>query len=569
MTAHASWLVCEEECVPESATLRLALPVESRPGSADPAVAALLGSARQRLPQGFSGEVSLALADEETLRLTLGREGLPSSVRSAWYFPVSWGLIEHAADQALQVTADRLSLDLTPGPRAAGVEPGGVIVVETETGARAFRLDPSPSLVAGPANRAGQALGLPLALGFALVGGLLLNLMPCVFPVLAMKVMSLAGHGGLEGRGRALQGLAYTAGVLVFFALVAGLLLVLRSAGARVGWGYQLQYPPFVVMMAYLFFLLGLSLAGAVTLGSRLMGLGAIGPSAGIRGAFFTGALAALVAAPCTAPLMGAALGYAVTLSWPLAVSIILVLGLGLALPFLVLALVPGSERFLPRPGPWMESLKQFLAFPMFATTAWLVWVLSIQTGPAGVAAALAGLIAVALAVWAWERSRRGASGWHLAGRLVAAAGLAVALLLAVGLGRDGPGGVETLTAASGKGLRAQVFSAESLERARSEGHAVLVNMTAAWCITCLVNERVALSSTTVADAFAANEVHYLKGDWTNRDPQITDYLAAFGRNGVPLYVYYPAGGEPEVLPQILTESLVLGVLGGERTRRD
>jgi thiol:disulfide interchange protein DsbD len=299
------------------------------------------------------------------------------------------------------------------------------------------------------------------------------------------------------------------------------------------------------------------------------MGVGALGPSSGIRGAFVTGALAALVAAPCTAPFMGAALGYAVTLSWPLAVSIILVLGLGLALPYLLLALAPGTARLLPKPGPWMESLKQLLAFPMFATSAWLVWVLSVQTGPPGVAAALTGLIAIALALWAWERARGGTGGWQLAGRLVAAVGFTAAILLALGLGRHEPGPTESLAARAGGGLRAQAFSAENLERARSAGRPVLVNMTAAWCITCLVNERVALSSKEVADALEASDVLYLKGDWTNRDPRITDYLAAFGRNGVPLYVYYPVGGAPEVLPQILTESLMLGVLSGRGSRPD
>jgi len=408
-------------------------------------------------------------------------------------------------------------------------------------------------------------MGLPLALAFALLGGLIRNLMPCVFPVLAMEALSLTRSGGLSLRDRVLQGLAYTAGVLGFFALVAALLLALRAGGTVVGWGYQLQHPPFVALMAYLFLLLGLSLAGAITLGSRLMGVGATGPSAGTRGAFVTGALAALVAAPCTAPFMGAALGYAVTLSWPLALAVILTLGFGLALPYLILAVVPGMGRVLPKPGKWMETLKQLLAFPMFATAAWLVWVLSVQAGPPGVAMVLAGVVLLALGLWVWERSR------HTTGRLRALAGAvaasSLAAALALGMGIDRLKSVPQQEHAPPSSLAAEAFTPQRLEAARSEGRPVFVNMTAAWCITCLVNERVALSSAKVADAFESAGVLYMKGDWTNRDELITRYLEGFGRSGVPLYVFYPPQGEPRVLPQILTESKVLEVLGPAPSR--
>jgi thiol:disulfide interchange protein DsbD len=561
LAAHASWLVCEEECIPESGVLGLEIPVAARPGAADPDLAGLFDGARQRVPQPSPAPANLSRAEDGRFRLAVDRAALSPDIRSAWYFPGSWGLIEHAAAQPLRLDASRLLLELAPGPLAASAESEGVLVIETGAGVEAFRLDPvrTPAQAGSAEDGPGAPLGLPLALGFALLGGLLLNLMPCVFPVLAMKAMSLAGHGGLDRRARALHGLAYTGGVLVFFALVAGLLLALRAAGTKIGWGYQLQYPPFVVGMAYLFFVLGLSLVGAVTLGSRLMGLGALGPATGNRGAFATGALAALVAAPCTAPFMGAALGYAVTLSWPLALSVMLALGVGLALPYLLLALVPGSARLLPSPGPWMESLKQFLAFPMFATAAWLVWVLSVQSGPPGVAAVLAGLVLIALGLWLWERSGPGRPAWRAAGRAAALGALGAGALLGLTLPaqesrpRDAP--------AAAAALSPVPFTAARLEQARGEGRPVLVNMTAAWCITCLVNERVALRSTAVAEAFAAAGVLYLKGDWTNRDPAITDYLARFGRNGVPLYVYYPVAGAPRVLPQVLTETLVLNAL--------
>jgi thiol:disulfide interchange protein DsbD len=342
-----------------------------------------------------------------------------------------------------------------------------------------------------------------------------------------------------------------------------------------VGWGFQLQSPLFVALMAYLFVVLGMSLSGALTLGTGLMGVGqgmgqgANGDGDGHLGAFITGALAALVAAPCTAPFMGAALGYAMTIPWPAALAIVLALGLGMALPFLLLALLPGLAGRLPRPGPWMETLKQALAFPMFATAAWLFWVLTVQTGPNGLAAGLAGVLVLALGLWVHERARLARAPWPRIGTAAAALGLGGALWLGVVVSAQeqarGPllaGGETPAQAETTSKLPAVPYSADKLNAARADGRPVFVNMTAAWCITCLVNERVALSRAAVARAFAERDVLYLKGDWTNRDPAITDYLAGFGRNGVPIYVFYPPGGEPRVLPQVLTEAIVLDHLG-------
>ena len=578
--AHAHWLVCSEHCVPESAVLDLVLPTAAGVAPPDETVADLFARARAGLPRGRL-TAALAGLPDGGLRLAVPRAGLPGTPAAVRFFPDAWGLIEPAAEQPWRLARDRLELDLSPGETAATAAPGGLLVLtgaDAET--TAYDLDVTRAPVpAGPAEMAvaerasappGEPtadLGLPLALLFAFLGGLILNLMPCVFPVLAIKVLGLAGQGGMGARERLGHGLAYTAGVLVFFGGLAVLLLALRAGGAAVGWGFQLQYPPFVALMALVFLVLGLALAGAVNLGAGLMGLGSglVGGTAGqgAGGAFATGALAALVAAPCTAPFMGAALGYAFTRPWPEALLILLALGGGFALPFLIFSVLPGLARRLPRPGAWMEDLKEFLAFPMFATAAWLVWVLSVQSGPPGVARVLAAMLALGLGLWVRERTRTAAGRGRHVGALGALAGLAVALALAFATA----GTAEPLfraRSAGSAGPPAAPFSPTRLAEARAAGRPTFVNMTAAWCITCLVNERVALTNAETAAAFAARDLLYLKGDWTNRDPEITAYLTGFARSGVPLYVYYPPGGEPRVLPQLLTSSIVQQALAPE-----
>lgn len=563
LRAEAHWLVCEGHCIPESAVLELSLPVAEAPRGPDPAVAGLFAEARQGLPEGLLEGARWVVAGEGP-RLEVPLSGMPAPT-GLRYFPAAWGLIEHASDQPWERISrpegDWIRVHLTPGTASASADPAGLLsLTDAEGVTRAFEVLPQRSAATSPQPPGGAPLGLSLALGFALLGGLILNLMPCVFPVLAIKALGLAGQGGQSAGERALHGLAYTAGVLLFFAILGALLLGLRAGGAALGWGFQLQYPPFVAAMAYLFLVLGLSLSGALTLGARVMGVagGSLGANQGLRAAFGTGALAALVAAPCTAPFVGAALGYAVTLPWHLALAILLTLGLGLAAPFLLLSLWPALAARLPRPGPWMEVLKQLLAFPLFATAAWLVWVLSVQTGPAGVALVLAGMLLLTFGLWLRERTALGARSRLRLGSAATALALAGSLWLA--WLTDGPTAAGTPIAAgigTTGALPHEPYSAERLAAARAQGRPVLVNMTAAWCITCLVNERVALSGQGLGERLAARDVLYLKGDWTNRDPAITEYLAGFGRTGVPIYVLYPGAGDPRVLPQILTPAIV------------
>ncbi|MBK1722574.1 protein-disulfide reductase DsbD family protein [Thiocystis violacea] len=569
--ADAHWLVCEEHCIPESGVLELKLQTAETAGGADPRWADLFATARAALPsERLQG--ALFGAHEGGLRLSIPLAGNPrlqvDDAASVWLFAGTWGLIEHAAAQPWRIRENRLQIDLTPGDLATSADPDGVLVVSGRDGSStAFSV--SAERGAWPATAVGAAeaerLTWPLTLAFALLGGLILNLMPCVFPVLAIKALSLAGGHGGGGRQRVLHGLAYTGGVLLFFGLLGGLLLALRAGGTAVGWGFQLQYPPFVALMANVFLVVGLALAGAVTLGGSWMAVGGRQTGGGVAGAFATGALAALVAAPCTAPFMGAALGYGLTLPWAQALLVILTLGLGLALPFLLVSLAPPLARRLPRPGPWMETLKQGLAFPMLAAAAWLVWVIAVQTGPDGVGRVLAGMLALALGLWVRERTRLGSSRMRRAGGVVALTGLGLALWLGLSTGgREAPAmRLGTSTENGRQALVADAYSASRLADARTEGRAVLVNMTAAWCITCMVNERVALSTAATAALLDEHRVLYLKGDWTNRDPAITAYLAGFGRTGVPLYVYYAPGREPHVLPQILTGGIVRDAVEG------
>jgi DsbC/DsbD-like thiol-disulfide interchange protein/cytochrome c biogenesis protein CcdA len=440
VTAEATWLVCEEECIPEQGRFALSIATSS-PGQiptqqdVDPEVRSLFDGARANLPTATVVAAVLEPTDDELL-LRVPSAAIPEEAIDVHFFPDQWGLIDHAAPQPWSVEGADLVLKLQPGDAAASTDRVGLLRVATAVGSVGLRLDATGSAGLIPGESADSEapasdLGLPLALLFALLGGLILNLMPCVFPVLAIKALGLAGQAGAGFRHRLAHGLAYTAGVLAFFLALGALLLGLRAAGAAVGWGFQLQSPLFVVLMAYLFVVLGLSLTGAVTLGAGLMGVGqGWGPDAGAPmggdkvdggagahvGAFITGGLAALVAAPCTAPFMGAALGYAMTISWPSALAVMAALGFGMALPLLLLSLSPRLARAMPRPGAWMETLKQGLAFPMFATAAWLFWVLTVQTGPTGLAAGFAGALLLAFGLWLHERGRMARAPWPRAG---------------------------------------------------------------------------------------------------------------------------------------------------------
>jgi thiol:disulfide interchange protein DsbD len=360
----------------------------------------------------------------------------------------------------------------------------------------------------------------------------------------------------------ATHGVVYTLGVLASFGALAGALLALRAGGARIGWGFQLQAPWFVTLLAYVLFVMALALSGILPVSGRFTGLGqGLATRGGHAGTFFTGALATVAATPCTAPFMGTAVGFAVTQPWGTALLIFQALGLGLALPFLLLSLAPAWRRWLPPPGTWMERFQQLLAFPLYASVAWLVWVLSQQVGPPGVALALAGLVLLGFAAWTRTAAHPATRPWRRAADLAAA--LAIGLALAT-LALVSPMTRESSAPEAPAGAHWEPFSPARLAALRAAGTPVFVNVTAAWCITCLVNERVALRAPAVTRAFADKGVVLLRGDWTRRDAEITRVLDAYGRNGVPLYLLYPGtgsgsgGGAAIVLPQILSEDTVI-----------
>ena len=389
---------------------------------------------------------------------------------------------------------------------------------------------------------------LPYMLLLAILGGAILNLMPCVFPVLSLKVLSFAND---KEHNQVVHGMVYSIGVVVSFIAVAALLISLQAAGEAVGWGFHLQSPWFVAALTYLFFVMGLSLSGFIELGAQWMNTGSsLASKSGYGGSFFTGILATVVASPCTAPFMGTALGFAVTQSVPIALSVFAALGFGMALPVLLLSCSPSLLNKIPKPGPWMVHLKEFLAFPLYATAVWLCWVVGNQSGVNAMAVVLLGCVMITLAIWLWDQGpiKRTLSA--------VSAALAIATLSSSFLTAD----TSKQTESSGNW---QAYSPETLEQLRQQGKPVFINITADWCITCLANEKITLNTDRVKQAFVDTGVTYLKGDWTNHDSTITKLLNKHGRTGIPLYVVYPSGNEKQatLLPQILTTEVLIDAL--------
>ena len=445
----------------------------------------------------------------------------------------------------------------SPFPRwACGIAASGLAAALAPAGAVAAT-SPAPE---------GMAVGTALA--FAFIGGLILNLMPCVFPVLSIKALSLVEIPREDRRLARQSGGLYTAGILVAFAVVGGALLGLRAAGQAAGWGFQLQSPAFNLVLGLLMLAIGLNLLGVFEVGARVAGAGqALTAGGERRAAFFTGLLAVVVATSCTAPFMAGALGYALVQPAAVALAIFLSLGFGLAAPYLLISLVPALGRRLPRPGPWMAGFRNLLAFPMFATGIWLFWIVGKQAGVNAMALALAAALCFGFALWTWGRSAGARRPWHW--RAAAAAALVLAVAAGATVERPQPEAGPETVAAVDEDHRAGTLGLLQLERFSPErtigyidsGQPLFVYFTADWCVNCKVNERVALSTDQVGEAFAGKGIKVLVGDWTNEDPVITEWLQRYGRAGVPLYLYFPKGAsleEAAILPQVLLPEIVI-----------
>ena len=573
LSTLAYWNVCELICIPGEQRLDITLPVgETAVASEDHADR--FASAREQLPQvDHDINAWLAAAGE---RISLGFES--PSIRfdgftDAWFFPeqrrvIKPGPLRDVSAQAslLQITHEQ------PRRMLENLDSVyGTLVLENAGGARsAYEFADSAQLASATTvmpmaagltggGAAGGLGSLPLFMLGALLGGMILNLMPCVFPVLSLKALSFVAASGDSARRQRNEGLAYTGGILVSFVVLASALIALRAAGEQVGWAFQFQQPWFLAFIVYLFFTLGLSLSGVFEFGTGLMGVGNdLTARKGYKGSFFTGVLATIVATPCTAPFMGPAIGFALAQPWLVAMLVFVALGFGMALPILVLSWFPALTRFLPRPGAWMNTFKQFMAFPLYASAAFFLWVLGNQVGVMGMSLVIGMCILLALSAWLYQRR-------HVVGPVMRTANYAVgiATLLLAGYLMQTPF-LQTLASPSGElaqqaDAEFEPFSSARLAELRADGTPVFVNMTADWCITCLVNEQSSLGTERVQQSMDDNNIVYMKGDWTNEDPEITAVLEAFRRPSVPLYVLYPGdpAGEPVILPQILTPAIL------------
>jgi thiol:disulfide interchange protein len=446
-----------------------------------------------------------------------------------------------------------------PQKLALTIDPASASVIEQTPTAQTLTTAPttaSPNTQPPPSTT--DSGWILQAILFALLGGMILNLMPCVFPVLSIKVMSLAA----ADRARlAIHGWVYTLGIVVCFVGFAVALLLARKGGEAIGWGFQLQSPGLIAALAYLFFVMGLSMSGLINVGSSLMGAGQnLTQKSGLSGSFFTGVLAAVVASPCTAPFMGAALGFALTQPAIACLAVFAALGFGMALPLLILCYLPALAARLPKPGAWMDNLKQFLAFPLYLSAIWLLWVFGRQTSVSGMAALCAGAVAIAFGCWLLGREARGF--WQLVRRILIATSWILAVILVWQ-------GAESREEKATTDSRWQAYSPELVASLRADGRPVFINLTADWCLTCLANERIALHTQAVEQTFDELNVATIKGDWTNTDPKITELLQEYGRSGVPLYLWFPANSREKaiILPQLLTQDLLISTLKGEDNR--
>jgi thiol:disulfide interchange protein DsbD len=577
LRARAGWLACRVECTPGSAQLSTSMPVAQSEDRADPRWTDLFNAARMRLPVINPAVQVSGTSDGQ--RIVLHAQGLtlPPGMR-ATFIPSTTETIRDSAPQKAEINGSSLSLQLAvPDGIAPPRELRGIIVFAGQGRESALEVDTALTSSVprtGSSGSSSGVAGLLFALILAFSGGLLLNLMPCVLPVLSLKVLSFVRSGQAGGGGSLRHGLLYSAGVLVSFWLIAGVLVAFRAGGQLLGWGFQFQNPVVVAVTAAVFFLIGLNLFGVFEIGSSITAVAArAGAGTKGYGSFVSGLFATAVATPCTAPFMGGALGYALTRPMPVAFGVFTALALGLAAPYLVLSAFPGLARRLPKPGRWMETLRQVMGFPMMGAVIWMVFVLESLSGAPGVIALLSALLAAGAGAWVWGRwgdvgRRRGVRIAAACAALVLVLGgpAAATAFLRPARGTPAAAAVSIDTAVPTAGDLWQAWSPEKVAQLRRQAVPVFVDFTARWCITCQVNEHIALDNPAVRDRFRELGVVTLRADWTDRNDLIARALADQGRAGVPLYMWYaPGAAEPVILPEVLTPGIVLAALGPAR----
>lgn len=580
LKAKVNILVCNEICIPESDELTLDL---NNPEALHDDNSDYIKQAQTKIPSNIKGNFIYGEADNKLL-LTLTPENRTilneATAENLEFFPIDWGIINHLAMPDVTIENGTVKLSHERGDQSLEEIDGlaGILVIKGKQGENiGFSIANLPEKKTMSANvNVNQSNSNPAtdnahtqnvqpktltwfsAIYLAIFGGLVLNLMPCVFPVLSMKALSLVKMSEKDNALARRHGIAYTLGVVLSFIAIGGLLIILKEAGSVIGWGFQLQNPIAVTALAYLLFIIGLNLIGFFEFNFGLGNLGSkLTRGQSVSSTFFTGTLATIVATPCTAPFMGAAMGFAITQPAIISISIFAALGLGLALPYLLLSYIPALRKFLPKPGAWMNTFKQFLAFPMFASAIWLIWVLSQQSGSFGVLLVLFGMLAIAFSVWL-SHIKKTSIVKPLIRILIPITLLAPIFSMSyITKNIDTPSSKHVYTFGS-------PFSPENLTMALEGDDPVFVEMTAAWCITCKLNHAVALNTDATKSLFEKHNIQYLIGDWTNSDDDITAYLDAFGRNGVPLYVFYGKRDintkirpEPIIFPQVLTSGIV------------
>ncbi len=573
ISGEVDWLVCRVECIPGEAILSISLPITDDVPTYDSVWARRFNEVRSAQPAIDPDWNVAAGASKNQLKLTLARD--PASTNTTpsevFFYPDKKGIIENAASQKITVTADGFEVLITKNPLSTDTltEISGILAsasnwvdANSRTG---LRFTAPVESISTPQTVAFAATDITWwqAILFAFVGGVILNLMPCVLPVLSIKVLGFVQQAG-QGQLRILKhNLAFTFGVLLSFWVLAIGLLLLRAGGEQLGWGFQLQSPTFIIILTSFMFLMALNLLGVFEVGASLTGIGSGSRRSGLIGTFIAGVTATVVATPCTAPFMGSALGFSLTQPAWMSLAIFTSLGLGMAAPYVVLTSSPWLLRFVPKPGRWMETLKHAMGFLLLATVVWLIWVLSIQAGTDSVLLLLGTLLC--LGVSAWILGRWGGYAINQGKRFVAysmalalaIASISLAVTYVVPIGQPLTAGIMS------DGLAWEQYSPERVVELHGQGRPLLIDFTAAWCLSCKVNERVAFGSVDVQGKLNELSVVTMKADWTSRDERITRALASFGRNSVPLYVLYTgkSGDAPIVLPEILTPGIVIEAL--------